>query len=127
MAKLNILVAEDEQTTQALYAKAFSEEQFNCNIVENGELALLAYDEKKPDIILLDISMPIRNGFQVLQEIREKKQDAATTIIMVTSVTEKEEIVACAKQGIQGYIIKPFAANELAGKVTQIYEDAAAK
>lgn len=123
MTKLKILIAEDDRTTQALYQHAFPVEQFDCRIVDNGELAMLSYDEAKPDIMLLDISMPIRNGFKVLEEIRKQKKDTATAIVMVSSVTEKDEIIACARHGIQGYIIKPFRVQELAAKVRRIHSE----
>ncbi len=123
MAKLKILIAEDDKTTQAIYRHGFSEKLFDKQIASDGAEALDVYNKWNPDVILLDFKMPIYNGYQVLKEIREKNKDKDTTIIMVTGVSDKTEIIACAQKGIQGYIIKPFMLGELEPKVCQIYNE----
>ncbi len=121
MKKLKILIAEDEKTTQALYKKGISEKAHDMRIVGDGGRALEEYESWKPDVLVLDFTMPISNGYQVLKEVRENKNDSNITIIMVTSMSEKEEIVACAKLGIQGYIIKPFKVAELEQQIVKLY------
>ena len=59
------------------------------------------------------MNMPLVNGYEVLKAIRTKRKDLLTTIIMVTSASEKNDVVACAQLGIQGYIVKPFKPEEL--------------
>ncbi|MDH3393877.1 MAG: response regulator [Desulfobulbaceae bacterium] len=113
MEKLKILIAEDEEVTQKLYAIGFRDEVHELRFAENGEEALKTYAAWKPDIIILDIMMPNLNGFQTLENIRTTLKDNETTVIMATAVTDKKEIIACAKLGIQGYILKPFTAKNL--------------
>ena len=113
MPKLKLLVAEDSKSMQIFYQKELPDSLFEKQIVPDGEKALEAYDAMKPDIILLDINMPILNGYQTLKAIRQEKEDTSTTVIMVTSSSEKEEVVACAKLGIQGYVVKPFQVKDL--------------
>ncbi len=116
--KLKILIAEDEEVTRHLFQIAFrDEEQFESRQVTNGEEALVAYKAWRPDIILMDIMMPHMNGFETLQTIRQTLHDTTTTVIMVSAVTDKQDIVACAKLGIQGYVLKPFQAKTLAETV----------
>jgi len=116
--KLKILIAEDEGVTRQLFQIAFKEdERFDLRLVSNGEETLKVYKEWRPDIILLDIMMPHMNGFSTLQAIRQSLYDTGTTVIMVSSVTDKQDIVACAQLGIQGYILKPFQAKNLAATV----------
>lgn len=116
--KLKILIAEDEEVTRHLFQIAFRDgEQFETRQVVDGEEALVVFKEWRPDIMLLDIMMPHMNGFQTLQAIRQTLRDTVTTVIMVSSVSDKQDIVACAKLGIQGYVLKPFQVKTLAATV----------
>ena len=116
--KLKILIAEDEEVTRHLFQIAFrDEERFESRQVTNGEEALVAFKRWQPDIFLIDIMMPQMNGFETLQTIRQTLNDTTTTVIMVSAVTDKQDIVACAKLGIQGYVLKPFQAKTLAETV----------
>jgi len=116
--KLKILIAEDEEVTRQLVQIAFKDgEQFEIRLVSDGEQVLVAFKEWQPDIVLLDIMMPLMNGFTALQTIRQTLNDKATTVIMVSSVSDKQDIVACVKLGIQGYVLKPFQVKTLAETV----------
>ncbi|HSR36823.1 MAG TPA: response regulator [Desulfurivibrionaceae bacterium] len=127
MAALKILAVEDEEVTRKLISVGLrDEQQFELCLVPNGEDALEEYKRFRPDIVLLDIMMPHMNGYKVLQEIRTNLKDQKTTIIMISSVSEKSEIMACVKLGIQGYILKPFHAKALAETVLQYHRKAKA-
>ncbi len=65
--------------------------------------------------------MPVLNGFQVLQKIRTRFKDKATTIIMASSISEKSGIVECVKLGIQGYVIKPLLREEVASTIVKYH------
>ena len=123
MSNLKILVAEDDKVIQALYHKALPANLCELRIAGNGEEAIRGYNEWRPDIVLLDLGMPIINGFQTLKAIRTVLKDTSTTIIMITSISEKSEIIACAQLGIQGYIVKPFKTGELAARILQIHNE----
>jgi len=122
MPKLKILIAEDSSPIQLLYQTGLPDALFDKQIVADGDKALAAYTSWKPDIVLLDINMPIKNGFQVLKAIREEKRDKTTTVVIVTSSSEKDEVIACAKLGIQGYIVKPFKREELPLKIMECHK-----
>jgi DNA-binding response OmpR family regulator len=113
MPKQKILIAEDSKIERELYEQVLLGSIFDKVIVSDGEAALKSYQEWEPDIVLLDINMPLMNGFQVLKAIRDKHNDKKTTIIMATSSSDKADVVACAKYGIQGYMVKPFMFGEL--------------
>ncbi|MEW6593359.1 MAG: response regulator [Thermodesulfobacteriota bacterium] len=122
MAPLKVLAVEDEEVTRQLIRVGLKDEQrFELCVVPNGEDALVEYKRFRPDIILLDIMMPHMNGYKVLQEIRTTLADSRTTIIMVSSVAARNEIVACVHLGIQGYILKPFHTKSLADTVLQYH------
>jgi len=80
----------------------------SSNSSSNGEEGLKSYEDWKPDIILLDIMLPVTTGYAVLQKIRKELADTETAIIMATELGKKEDIVDCIKYGIQGYMIKPY-------------------
>ncbi len=116
--KLKILIAEDEEVARQMLQIAFRDgEQFETRLSSDGEEALVAFKAWQPDIVLLDIVMPHMNGFTALKAIRQTLHDKATTVIMVSSVTDKQDIVACVKLGIQGYVLKPFEVKTLAATV----------
>ena len=117
MSKIKILIAEDEEVTQKLYAIGFRDEKFDLRFADNGEDALTTYKSWQPDIVILDIIMPNMNGYQTLEILRTTIHDTSTTVIMASSISDKKEIIACAKLGIQGYIIKPFTTKKLAETV----------
>lgn len=121
MAKQKVLVAEDDKVAQLLYRKGLPDETFDLKIVNNGEEALELFAEWQPDIVLLDYSMPILNGYLTLKTLRQSIEGKAATIIMVTSMADKDNIVACAKVGIDGYIVKPFKTGELATKIIGLH------
>ena len=70
----------------------------------NGQEAIALYAKEKPDIILLDINMPVKNGDEALKAIRAKFPDA--NIVMLTSVAETETVKKCVQDGAVDYILK---------------------
>lgn len=121
MDKIKILIAEDDRKMQMVYEAGLPASIFEISIVNNGQEALQTYATLNPDIIVLDILMPLVNGYETLRIIREEFKDMSTVIIMATAVADKEEIMACIKHGIHDYIVKPFEVKEIAKKILQCY------
>ncbi|MBI5179532.1 MAG: response regulator [Nitrospinae bacterium] len=119
MGLLKVLIAEDNKSVQALYNLGLSDERYQKKFASNGEEALGLYGSWAPDVIILDIMMPVMTGYNVLKNIREREQESgkSTTVIMSTAMSDKSDIMDCARLGIEGYIIKPFKHKELAAKV----------
>ncbi len=126
MDKLKILVADDDKTVQLLYQKGLPEDKFDIKIVGDGSEALETYNSWKPDIVVLDIMMPVKSGYKALKEIRESEEgkDEKTVVIMATAMADKNDIMDCLKLGIQGYMVKPFKHTEIAGKIIACYKKA---
>jgi CheY-like chemotaxis protein len=95
---------------------------FETVYATNGKDAMELYHSWHPDIIVLDIMLPIMTGYSVLKEIREELEDKKTTIIMATSLQGKEDIADCSRVGIQGYITKPFKYKEIGNQVIKCYQ-----
>lgn len=124
MSKLKVLIAEDDKICQEIYKKALPGDTFDKRFVNNGLEALVIHKSWNPDILLLDILMPVKSGYETLKEIRELEEnfDKKTVIIMATSMTAKEDILDCLKIGIQGYIMKPFKTAEINTKILDYYQ-----
>ncbi|MCB2182315.1 MAG: response regulator [Desulfobulbaceae bacterium] len=120
--KLKILIAEDNPLTQKLYRVGLSDSVFDKQIVDNGQIAFELYEQWHPDIVLTDIVMPEMNGFQLLHKIRISGKDKKTTIIVATSSTDRKDVLACMKIGVQGYIIKPFLSSEISDAILKNYK-----
>ncbi|MFO7817981.1 MAG: response regulator [Thermodesulfobacteriota bacterium] len=118
---IKILIAEDIKPTQKLYDAALSDNFFDKKFADNGETALKYYKEFKPDIILLDIYMPIMTGFTLLKKIRHEFKDKQTKIMVVTSRNYEEDVRGCAEFGIDGYLVKPVNTEMLEKKILDIY------
>jgi DNA-binding response OmpR family regulator len=121
MDKLKILIVEDDKSTQELYDRGLSADVFEKHFVDNGEEALQIYGSWHPNIIILDIMLPVKSGYSALKEIREEIEDGATTIIMATSLSGIGDIMDCTRLGIQGYIVKPFKYKEIGKKILERY------
>lgn len=94
-------------------------EHYNVFTVNSGARALKFLDKIKPDLILLDIRMPIRDGFDILREIRSMEDRADIPVVMLTGMEGKESVI---KLGICDYILKPFDPDDLLDRVQRILE-----
>lgn len=122
MSKLKALIVEDDVSIQLLYDKALDSDTFEKRFCNNGLEALDIYQEWEPEIIILDIYLPVLTGFSVLKKIRVDFDDKNTTIIISTSLNQAEHVKDIVKLSIQGYIVKPFNYKEINSKVMQYYQ-----
>lgn len=103
-----VLTVDDSKVVRAMVARAL--ERYDCRIVEaaNGQEAVAAAEKHRPDLILLDITMPVMDGRQALAALRARDTTRAIPVIMLTAERTKEIIVEIAKLGVSGYLLKPF-------------------
>ena len=90
--------------------------------VNSGTRALKYLDKNKPDLILLDIRMPIRDGFEILREIRAREDRADIPIIMLTALEDKQSVMKSIELGIRDYVLKPFTPDDLLERVQRVLE-----
>ncbi len=123
MDKLKILIAEDSKIATAQYSTYLPDETYEKQFAENGEEAVAIHKSFKPDIMILDLMMPLKSGYAALKDIREaeKSLEKKTAIIVITGLKDKEDILDCAKLGIQGYIVKPINCEELSNTILDYY------
>ncbi len=87
----------------------------------NGQEAVTLYEKHKPDLVLLDVNMPVMDGVQALTQIR--KHDPEALIIMLTSLTNRQTVEQCASLGALDYLRKDLPREEMIAQLTQIIND----
>jgi DNA-binding response OmpR family regulator len=110
----HIVVVDDDIYLSDMISQILTIEGYSVTMLQDGEVLLKNLDEYKPDLILLDIKMPVISGYDVLKAIRLKSR---VPVIMLTGVMETESISACIEMGADDYIKKPFYPHELVARV----------
>ncbi|GHE46561.1 response regulator transcription factor [Sphingobacterium griseoflavum] len=108
---VEVLYVEDETSLALIVADSLEAHGFRIVHKQNGRDAVIAFKHKKPDIVVLDIMMPMMDGFSVAQEIR--KIDMHTPILFLTAMTQTEDVVKGFHLGANDYVRKPFKIEEL--------------
>ncbi len=115
---LKILLAEDYKHSQIIVTRLLKKNSFeNIVVVENGEEAVKMATEEKFDLILMDMQMPVMNGFEATEKIREMPEYKYTPIIALTAFAMKGDREKCLEAGATDYIPKPIDSKEFIEKV----------
>ena len=114
MAKQKILIADDEAQIREILRIYFEKEGFEVIEAEDGAAAILKVQSEKPDILLLDIMMPVLDGIEVCKQVRKMSD---LPIIMVTAKDDDDDRIAGLEIGADDYITKPFSVNELLARL----------
>ena len=95
----------------------------NPTILEaaNGQVAVKLYQEQKPDLVLMDVNMPVMDGLQALAQIR--KHDPEALVVMLTSLTNRQTVEQSASLGALDYLRKDLPRDEMIAHLTQIIAD----
>lgn len=122
MSMIRVLIADDHKMVREGLRRIleFDGEIQVIDEADNGEECINKIRSSKPDIVLLDINMPVMNGIEALQEIRKKK--LKTKVIILTVHNEIEYLLRAVDIGIDGYVLKDSDAHELIRAVTSVYE-----
>jgi two-component system cell cycle response regulator len=117
---VKILTIDDSRTIRLIVAKEFK--PFDCTVLEaeDGLTGLLVAKREKPDVILLDYTMPLMDGFEVLERMRADPVLKTMPVIMLTAEAGRDTVTKIAHLGVRGYIIKPFKGEMLIEKVRQV-------
>lgn len=119
MAK-TILIVDDEPNIVISLEFLMKREGFDVAIASDGESAIAAMDANKPDLVLLDIMMPGKDGYEVCRQIRATPEWQAVKIVMLSAKSRDSEIAKGLALGADAYITKPFSSKELAQQVKQL-------
>jgi DNA-binding response OmpR family regulator len=105
-SKKKILLVEDDVALSGVYKSRLEMEGFNVHAVNNGEVALSAAIDFKPDLILLDAMMPKISGFDVLDILRNTPETANIRIIMLTALSQPKDKERAESLGVDDYLVK---------------------
>ncbi len=117
MDKQIILVVEDSPTNIQVIGKSLKNENYDIAIATNGREGLDMAKTVKPDLILLDIMMPVLDGFETCQELKKDETTKHIPIIFLTARGNTEDIIKGFELGAVDYILKPFNSYELFARV----------
>jgi len=111
MDEIRVLFAEDELSLAHIVRESLEERGFNVILCPNGQQALEQFNKHKFDILVLDVMMPVMDGFELARKIRET--DKTTPIIFLTAKSQVKDVVSGFEIGANDYLKKPFSVEEL--------------
>ncbi len=119
-----ILVVEDSATTRLILKQGLSNAGYQINLAENGYQALLAFEENHFDLILMDVNMPVMDGFECCIALRKTTQGKNIPIILLTGRDDHESINHAFEVGASDFITKPINLRLLAQRIRYALRDA---
>ena len=117
-----ILIADDDSTIRRFLVTLLADRGYEIHEAPDGEQATRMAGEVKPDLMLLDLIMPFKDGFDVLQDLKRQDTTAHIPIIIMSVKDREEEIVKGFDLGAEDYVVKPFNSLELVSRVKKILE-----
>ncbi|HDQ72102.1 MAG TPA: response regulator [Chloroflexi bacterium] len=118
MAK--ILIVDDSLFMRNHLSKLLGKNDYEIVMAENGEQAVQMYRQAKPDVVLMDITMPMKDGLQALTEIREL--DAQAKVIMLTALDQELAATRAIHIGARDFLVKPVPPNRLLKSLKRVLE-----
>jgi CheY-like chemotaxis protein len=117
---LKVLTVDDSKTIRMIVKKAFK--PYDCELfeAENGVEGLATAAKVKPGLIVLDITMPVMNGTEMLEKLKSEPELKDIPVIMLTAESGKDNVMQIVKMGVKDYMVKPFKGEDLIGRVGKI-------
>lgn len=113
MPKKLIMIVEDSQTDMQIAESICADNGYQTVTVVEGDKVLSTAIENKPDLILLDVILPNKNGFQVCRQLKTNAETKEINIVIVSSKDQASDKFWAKKQGADDYITKPYEENDL--------------
>ena len=114
---ISVLIVEDDKNIQSLLQMYLEKEGYAVTVADDGSQGLTKFRAIKPDLVLLDVMMPVMDGWTVCKMIRAEYQ---TPIIMLTAKSELDDKVAGLRYGADDYITKPFEMKEVLARIEAV-------
>lgn len=117
---MKILSVDDSKTIRMIVGRTLK--NYDCVLCEaaNGEEGLAAAARERPDLIILDITMPVMDGVTMLTRLREDPGLKAIPVVMLTAESGRENVAHIARLGVRDYLVKPFKEEQLIEKIGRI-------
>jgi len=115
-----ILSVDDSRTIRLIVGKAFRPYDVQLCEAANGEEGLAMAAREKPDLIILDVTMPVMDGVTMLGKLKEDAELKTIPVIMLTAESGRDNVLQIAKLGVRDYLVKPFKEDQLIEKAGRI-------
>jgi DNA-binding response OmpR family regulator len=115
-----ILVADDEPNIVTALEFLLQRNGYDVRVARNGEEALNAIERDPPDLVLLDIMMPIKSGYEVCRRIRERPEWRHMKVVMLSAKGRDVEVAKGMGMGADLYVTKPFSTRDLIDKIRNL-------
>lgn len=120
--KIKILVVDDEPNIVQTLQDRLEMNEYIVTTAGNGREGLKKAQQEKPDVILLDVIMPVMDGHEMLEVLRKQPDCNDISVIMLTARSQTQDIARANACGIDDYIVKPFDLSELLEKIETVLE-----
>jgi len=117
-----ILVAEDDPVMRRFVVSLLEESGYQVLVAEDGETAVATAMRSRPDLLVSDLVMPYRDGYEVLRAIRTDERLKHMPVLILSMRDREEDIVRGFEQGADEYVVKPFNAREFLSRVRRLVE-----
>lgn len=117
-----ILIADDEPNIVAAIEFLLQQNGFEVAIARNGEEALKLVEANLPDLVLLDVMMPKKSGYEVCARIRERSEWRHIKVVMLSAKGRESEVTKGLSMGADLYVTKPFSTRELMAKIKALLD-----
>lgn len=119
---IKILTVDDSKTIRLIVAKAFK--PYDCEVFEasNGVEGLAVAAKERPHVIILDLTMPVMDGYEALTKLKSDPDLKAIPVVMLTAESGRENVLRIAKQGVRDYLVKPFKEELIVERVGRIID-----
>jgi DNA-binding response OmpR family regulator len=121
-----VLVVDDHPPTVQLIRTALEGLGMEVKAAANGAECLLSVHEDRPNLVILDVMMPVMDGFQTLQVLQESKETQDIPVIMLTARSSDRDVAHGWRSGASSYLTKPFSVDQLVTLVQRVLEGVAA-
>jgi DNA-binding response OmpR family regulator len=117
-----VLVVDDHPPTVQLIRTALEGLGMEVRAASNGAESLIAVNDERPDLIILDVMMPVMDGFQTLQVLQQSKETEDVPVIMLTARSSDRDVAYGWRSGVTSYLTKPFSIDQLVTLVQRVLE-----
>ena len=117
-----VLVADDEPNIVAAVEFLLQRSGYEVHVARNGDEALRLVEAHQPDLVLLDVMMPLRSGYEVCTRMRERPEWRHIKIVMLSAKGRDAEVSKGLAMGADLYVTKPFSTRDLIGKINNLLD-----
>ena len=117
-----ILVADDEPNIVTALEFLLQRQGFEVQVARNGDEALSLIESARPDLVLLDVMMPLKSGYEVCKRIRERPDWSHIKVVMLSAKGRDAEVARGLDLGADLYVTKPFSTRDLVGKIKALLD-----